>query len=66
MKSKSQTTQDGFLTVPELAKRWRVDKHWVYRNLDLLQIPTLRLGRLIRFSVASVNEWEKQNAQAKR
>jgi excisionase family DNA binding protein len=55
-------TEEGFLTVPELAQRWRVDKHWIYRNLDLLGIPHLRFGRAIRFSLKDIQDWEQQNS----
>lgn len=66
MRKKYQHLKERYLTVTELAHRWRVDKFWVYRNLDLLGIPTLRFGRSIRFAMSDVLEWEKRNSQVKR
>ncbi len=66
MGEKYKNFQEGFLTVPELARRWRVDKYWVYRNLDLLEIPTLRFGRSIRFALTAILEWEQKNSRVQR
>ena len=43
------------LTVDEVAQILRVPKSWVYSHLDLL--PTVRLGRYIRFRSTDIEDF---------
>lgn len=66
MLNSHHTETHSLMTVPELAQRWRVEKHWIYKNLGVLGLPTLRLGRSIRFSLEDVASWEQQNSGARK
>jgi excisionase family DNA binding protein len=45
---------DQLLTVEELAERLRVPASWVYEQSRQGKIPTVRIGRYIRFNLAEV------------
>ena len=47
------------LTPDELAERWSVPKAQVYRLAREGQVPTVRLGRYVRFDPAAVADFEK-------
>ena len=49
-----QAEPDHLLTVEELAERLRVPVSWVYEQSRQGKIPTHRIGRYIRFSLAEV------------
>lgn len=51
---------DAFLTIEELSKRWKVATHWLYANHRVLGIPTLHIGRRLRFPLKGIEEWEMQ------
>lgn len=50
-----------FLTLDELAARWKVKRKWVYSNHSRLGVPILPLGRQLRFPIAQLEEWETKN-----
>jgi excisionase family DNA binding protein len=45
---------DQLLTVEELAERLRVPVSWCYEQSRQGKIPTIRIGRYIRFNLAEV------------
>lgn len=51
-------TNGRLLTADELADRWRVPKAHVYRLTRGGHLPTVKLGRYYRYSVAAVEEFE--------
>jgi excisionase family DNA binding protein len=53
-----QHKADEFLTIEELAIRWKVAAHWLYGNHKAKQIPTLKIGRSLRFPRKEIEEWE--------
>jgi predicted DNA-binding transcriptional regulator AlpA len=46
------------LTADELAARWQISTHSVYRLARTAAIPCVTLGRYRRFRVASIEAWE--------
>ena len=46
---------EEFLTVPEVAARFRVSERWVYTNLSTL--PHRRLGRSVRFARSQIDDF---------
>jgi excisionase family DNA binding protein len=46
------------LTADELAKRWQVPKAQVYRLSREGVVPTVRIGRYFRYSLAAVEAFE--------
>jgi excisionase family DNA binding protein len=57
------TTQ--VLTADELADRWRVSRHQVYRLARDRKIPATWLGRYVRFRLDLIEGWEAdQDAEA--
>jgi excisionase family DNA binding protein len=50
---------DHLLTVEELAEQLRVPVSWVYEQSRQGKIPTIRVGRYVRFSLRAVLESQK-------
>ncbi len=48
------------LTADELAERWQVPRAQVYRLSRTGRLPTVRVGRYFRYTLAAVEEWEGQ------
>lgn len=49
------------LTADDLAARWQVSKHHVYRLAREGRVPTVRIGRYFRFRLASIETWEQES-----
>jgi excisionase family DNA binding protein len=57
----------GYLTVEEVAARVRVSPPTIYRwSLDDPSMPTLRIGRTVRFPAARLEKWLRQRDQGRR
>lgn len=55
------------LTLPELALRLKVSERWVYeksRKRCQNPLPTIRIGRYLRFDWTSVSVWLRQQERA--
>lgn len=50
--------REQLLTADDLAKRWQVSKAHVYRLAREGKIPSVNLGRFIRFRLDQIEEWE--------
>ena len=50
-----------YLTLQDLAIRWRTNEKWIYSNHRRLRIPSLKLGRQLRFRRDFIERWERQN-----
>ena len=46
------------MTADEVAHRWQVPKAHVYRLTRRGEIPTVKLGRYVRYRVESIEAWE--------
>lgn len=51
---------DIWLTVEELAARWKVGNDWVYANYKKLRVPHRKLGGNLRFKIDEIVKWEEQ------
>jgi excisionase family DNA binding protein len=54
---------DQILTLSELAERLKVSERWVYektRRRSQNPLPTIRIGRYLRFDWISVSAWLRQ------
>jgi excisionase family DNA binding protein len=51
-------TAARLLTAEQLAERWQVPKSHVWRLARRGEIPTVRLGRYMRFRLESIEAWE--------
>jgi len=56
--------QANLLTAEQLAERLQVHKNWVYEQSRLGNIPTIRVGRHIRFSLHEVLTHQRQNGRS--
>lgn len=45
------------LTVKEVASFLKMKESWVYQRVFHKEIPHLKIGNLLRFSLVEVNEW---------
>jgi excisionase family DNA binding protein len=55
------------LTLSELAERLKVSERWVYektRRRSQNPLPTIRIGRYLRFNWISVSAWLRQQERA--
>jgi excisionase family DNA binding protein len=48
------------LTADDLAARWQVSKHHVYRLAREGRIPCVQIGRYYRFRLAAIEAWEAE------
>lgn len=55
----SAAPRDGLLTAAEVAERWQVPKAQVYRLTREGKLPTVRIGRYYRYSLAALEQFEK-------
>jgi predicted DNA-binding transcriptional regulator AlpA len=53
--------EQEFLTLDDLAERWQVKKPWIYNNHVRLEIPSMPLGRGLRFRRKYIEEWERRH-----
>ena len=56
--------QANLLTAEQLAERLQVHKNWVYEQSRQGNIPTIRVGRHIRFSLHEVLTHQRQNGRS--
>ncbi|MDV6032737.1 MAG: helix-turn-helix domain-containing protein [Phycisphaera sp. RhM] len=57
---KPETSSPTMLTVDDLASRWNCSIKHVRRQRDAGLIPAgVRIGRLLRFPVAEIEQWER-------
>ena len=54
------------MTVSEVAQYLRVNPQTVYRKVKAGELPTLRIGRAIRFRRAELDAWLKEGASPNR
>jgi excisionase family DNA binding protein len=59
-KGEGPLTASRLLTAEQLAERWQVPKSYVWRLARNGAIPTVRLGRYMRFRIDSIEAWERQ------
>jgi excisionase family DNA binding protein len=59
--STSELVPNGprLLTADELATRWQVEKGHVYRLAREGRLPTVRLGRYMRWRLEAIEEFER-------
>jgi len=58
-----ETQFDELMTVPEIAAFLKVPASWVYertRRSGIEQIPHVKLGKYLRFSIPEVKTWLQQ------
>lgn len=48
-----------FLTVKQLADRWRKSDQWIYSNYRRLGLKVLPIGQQLRFPLDVVEAWEQ-------
>lgn len=54
---------EKFLTVAEVAKRWRVSNMTVYRMVESGTLPALKIGkRSVRIPESAVTDYEEKNS----
>ena len=61
-----ETQLDELMTVAEIAALLKVPVSWVYertRRPGIEQIPHVKLGKYLRFSVSEVKTWLKQQRE---
>jgi excisionase family DNA binding protein len=51
------TRIEQLLTVPEIATYLHVPASWVYGKVAAEQMPHVRVGRYVRFSLSDVQAW---------
>lgn len=56
--------RDRLLTADDLARRWQVPKQHVYRLTRAGRLPAVELGRYRRFSIAAVEQFERDGGTA--
>ncbi len=64
MRSDSDIESLKLLTIDEVAKILRVSKWTLYQLLYTLQIPHIRIGKLIPFKKEDILRWLEQKSQA--
>ncbi len=47
------------LTADELAQRWQLPTSWVYAATRDERLPTVRLGRYVRFRLDAIEQFER-------
>ena len=52
-------TEEGWVSIAEVAAHLRVTKASIYRWVDAKGFPARRVGRLLRFRLSEVDEWVK-------
>jgi excisionase family DNA binding protein len=51
--------------VTDLADRWAVSESFIYKNIQRLKIPHVKLGRVVRFYSNDVEKWLRQKTYAR-
>jgi len=52
------------LKIEELAFKLRCSKSWVYTSVSLRKIPYTKLGGMLLFDEALIDEWVRKNSHA--
>ena len=52
-------TEEGWVSIAEVAAHLQVTKESIYRWVDAKGFPSRRVGRLLRFRLSEVDEWVK-------
>ena len=52
-----------FLTVSDLAKRWKKPAQWIYSNWREVRLKPVAIGRQLRFRLEDIVLWELENQQ---
>jgi excisionase family DNA binding protein len=50
-------SDNGYLTIGEVAKRMKVSRSWIYKKARAKVIPHVRIGAVIRFVEKDIEEW---------
>ena len=50
-------SSEYLLSVPELSRYLGVSKSYIYKNVQREKLPHMRLGRLLKFNRAQIDEW---------
>jgi excisionase family DNA binding protein len=58
----SGNTEEENFDVPALAAYLKVDKSWVYKQVQLKTIPHFHVGRYPRFKKSTIDKWTRENA----
>jgi excisionase family DNA binding protein len=64
-KDKKMDGEPRVLTVGEVAKYLRVHQTTIYRLLKTQKLPAFRVGSDWRFNLETIEEWMRQERQAK-
>jgi excisionase family DNA binding protein len=64
-KDKKMDGEPQVLTVGEVAKYLRVHQTTIYRLLKTQKLPAFRVGSDWRFNLETIEEWMRQERQAK-
>ena len=59
MSATVQLTAAQLLTAEQVGERWQVPKAHVYRLARDGRLPCVRVGRYMRFTVATIDAWEQ-------
>ena len=59
-------TAATLLTAADLAERWQVPTSHIYRLSRSGQLPTVRLGKYVRYQLAEVEQFEQAGGTAGR
>lgn len=58
-----ETTIERLLTVKELAEILAVPESWIYGHTAVGDIPTVRVGRYVRFRLGDVLQWLRRDGE---
>ena len=54
------TVEEKTLSMKALTERWHVSREWIKRHMKAGDLPYLRIGRLVRFRLVDVQEYERK------
>lgn len=54
MEVRTRQSAEEFLTPDELAKKFKVDRSWVYRQVRETDLPRIKCGKYLRFRLSDV------------
>lgn len=57
--ARAATPSSTTMTIDELAERWRVDRKSLYEMVRSGDLPVIRIGRLVRVSLRTVESLEQ-------
>ncbi len=59
-------TAATLFTAEDLAERWQVPKSHIYRLTRSEQLPTVRLGKYVRYTITAVEQFEADGGTEER